>query len=205
MPFATTSPEDTNSTDLLVDIKPVAKNAQDVESWFAANLRLLDIPPPDIASNTEVNLGFSILDAISKAVDCTPVVKAYVTVSVTNNAKLHPSLNTLLTVDNVVNSSASTNFRMYMSFDDWPFLTAHLAILALLRQTGNTSSEELLQHYLPKHFPGMSWAALQGLHSNELLPVHEDGSLDEPAVQNLLFALRDHPNVSVTLPEALSS
>lgn len=194
----------------LSSIRDVAKNAQDVEKWFASNLHLVGLPTPEKTEHAEVGLGFSVRDSLTRELGGAPVVKAYVSISLTNFVKIDPSLARLLQTDTIVNSSASTNFRMYMSFDAWPFLTAHMAILALDNYLGDkpaeiARAEELLTRYIPHHFPGLSWEALKGLHSNELLPMIEEGALDEPALLDLLFSRRTTSDSPVNLPETLSA
>lgn len=200
----TTKPANAEVTDTLVDIKRVAKNTGDVQAWLAANVGLLGITPPDDIRDVEVSVSLSLRNTLSEEPEGIPVVKAYASISVSNNAKVHPSMRSILSLNNPVESTVTSNFRLYMSFDEWPFLTSHTAIMALLKQAGYITSEALLEHYVPKHFPGMTWTALKGLYANELLPALADGSLDEPGVQNLLFGLRERQDVALRLPDTLS-
>lgn len=188
-------------------LKQTARTAQDIETWLSKNLWACGLTDIDSAKTGVVNLGFSIHTAIQDDFD-NPILKVNVSVSLQDHAKAHSAAATYFNMEDELTSTATANYRMFLSFQDWPFLSAHLAMLSLqglIKVTPLSAPrvDRLLTKFIPEHFPGMTWEGLQAMYAGELLPLLFENRLDEPATLDILYASRNVAP-SVNMPDAFS-
>lgn len=188
-------------------LKETARCAQDLELWLSKNLWACGLTDMSEQKTGVVNLGFSIHTALQEDSE-NPAVKVNVAVSVQDHARQDTHASLYFNMEDDLASTATANFRMFLSFADWPFLTAHLALLSLQDQVKVTPLSaprvgHLLTKFIPEHFPGMTWSGLQAMYAGDMLPLLFENRLDEPATLEILFARRVHQTV-VALPESLT-
>lgn len=193
--------ETTENKDIQTDIKSLmatARRPQDLSNWFRHNLRSIGMIPPENLEYAEVQLGLNSIEQLKRDDLDNPVAKAYVSVTISQNALYDPDLESIFMMDGFGKSEATSSFRIFLPFKDWPFLTSDAAIRYLQdRHQGypaavnfNEKAVPILHRFIPIHFPGLTWEALEGLYDNGLLPLRQDSSLDEEALRTILFETR---------------
>lgn len=109
--------------------------------------------------------------------------------------------------------SLSITHTLDFSFDEWPFLTAELLaknidVLDVINQPNVHPFllEQLgvLERYLPKHFPGMTYSVIQSLKAADLLPQAEENTSLGGALGSFLMAARKSENSVSPIPADLA-
>lgn len=190
------------------ELKQQASSFQEVSEWFKHHLPVLGITPPANLKNVTVSilgkpdsvLGTKNLEA--------PLLKATVEVSIFHDVEPAEQFKTDLVFTGYVESKTATKLNIHFPLNDWPFITARLAVDYLndevpCKPENVSAINPLLTKLMPLHFPGYTWENLQALCESNVLPTDSQDFLDSDAVLKILFASRNNCE-HVSLPDTLS-
>lgn len=191
----------------LEQLKNNARTTEDVEYWVQENLSYFAIARPTSNESVWVSFSFQCLDSLYGLNWTEKVCPGSLTIRVEYQAEDEPDMSAFAAA-----THSETIFKkeidLHLPYAEWPLLTAGVALGCLQNQFYVEKEDldalhDILVQFIPLHFPGMTWAALQGLHASDLLPVDSLNYLDTPAVLEMLFAARSGKDVTA-LPESMT-
>lgn len=196
----------------ITELQQTARTATDVVEWVRDNLLAFGISPPLYREDTAVSLTFPRVPNLKDFDIANPLTSATIDIEVSDNFERHPLIDRRFNATGKASATQRMDFRIDMSFNDWPFLTCSLA-MNMLNEVIEASSEEMalvelvLSKYLPVHFPGVTWDSLKALHAGDLL---ETGPIfgileQEPFIEMLYSKRSPKSEVEVALPINISS
>lgn len=200
------SPDNTSMHLAIDELRKTARSSSDIEYWIQENLTLFGFSPPSSKQDAMVSIGYSFLDVLDYYDLDSPIIRSHVQVSVDYRDSEATELDKLLSVVAIEKSEHFRKFDMDLNFNDWPFLTANLAMAKLndhfdISKNESALLEDILHKYVPLHFPTYTWEGLSALHAADLLAIDDNiGRLDVHAFVDMLFSSRSNQAVD-TLPD----
>lgn len=196
-------------------LKQTARIREDVEAWFKEHVNDLGMPSSNNQnySQTSVALDYSLFDIVKyyegQWADLDIEIQSVASVTVEDSDIHNPDLDSALRSYGSIVSNHRVEVTFPLKMSEWPFLTAQLLTSKLNNyfnnydDTQNGYVSKILEHYVPKHFPGLTYSLFLSLQDNGLLPVDEDGEIDDTAIRSMLFK-NASPISNINLPNSLS-
>lgn len=192
----------------VAELRQTARSSEDVGEWFRNNLHVLGLPQPDDIEDVDVSIYCDACDLAKRDRTAKPFADISLDFTIKNGASRHKAIDALFVIGNDATSKLETNFSAVLYAEDWRFLTAELAANALngdvsqLMYIERPNIDIVLTEYIPRHFPGMTWAGLKAMHAGDLLiKEHSDNYYGD--FIEFLFSHQATATVAV-LPETVS-